>query len=62
MFDINKVEAEAKAEIAKEQAEKAKTALVKKLRELEAAKSVVSNIERSIADLKASIWDGSFVG
>jgi len=62
MFDINKVEADAKAEIAKEKGEKAKTALSKKLRELDAAKSVTANIEREIADLKASIADGSFVG
>ncbi|MDE2107360.1 MAG: hypothetical protein KGL39_59745 [Patescibacteria group bacterium] len=62
MFDIKKVEDEAKAEIAKEQAEKAKTALVKKLRDLENAKRIVANIQREIDDLKASIADGSFTG
>lgn len=62
MFDIKKVEDEAKAEIAKEQAEKAKTALVKKLRDLENAKRIVANIQREIDDLKASIADGSFSG
>ena len=62
MFDIKKVEDEVKAEIAKEQAEKAKTALVKKLRDLENAKRIVANIQREIDDLKASIADGSFSG
>jgi hypothetical protein len=61
MFDIKKVEADAKAEIAKEKAEKAKAALVKKLRELNAAQAIVANINREIEDLKASIADGSFV-
>lgn len=60
MFDIKKVEADAKAEIAKEMADKAKTALVKKFRDLENAKKIVANIEREIEDLKASIADGSF--
>ncbi len=62
MFDIKKVEDEVKAEIAKEQAEKVKTALVKKLRDLENAKRIVANIQREIDDLKASIADGSFSG
>ena len=61
MFDIKKVKAEANAEIVKERTEKAKTALVKALRELESAKDVVRNAERKVADLEASIADGSFV-
>lgn len=61
MFDIKKVAEEARAEIAKEKAEKAKTALVKKLRDLDAAKRVVANIEREVKDLEESIADGSFV-
>lgn len=61
MFDIKKVEEDAKAEIAKEKAEKAKTALVKKLRERDSAQAIVANIDREIEDLKASIADGSFV-
>jgi len=60
MFDINQVEKDAKAEIAKEQAEKAKTALVKKLRERDTAQRIVANIDREIEDLKQSIADGSF--
>lgn len=62
MFDIKKVKEDANKEIAEEKAERAKKALVAKLRELDAAKSVVANIERQIADLEASIADGSFVG
>jgi len=61
MFDINAVEKEAREAISKEQAEKAKAALVKKLRELDAASRIVSNIKREIEDLKASIADGSFI-
>lgn len=62
MFDIKKVMDEAQAEIDKERIEKAKKALVTKLRQLSAAQQVVSNIEAEIEDLKASISDGSFVG
>lgn len=60
MFDVKKVVAEARAEIAKEQGEKAKSALVKKLRDLSNAQNIVRNIEREITDLEASIADGSF--
>jgi len=60
MFDIKKVKEEAHAEVAKEKSEKAKSALVKKLRDLENAKNIVRNIEREISDLEASIEDGSF--
>ena len=61
MFDINAVEKEARAEIAKEKAEKAKIALIKKLREQDVAERIVANIKREIEDLKQSIADGSFV-
>jgi phage shock protein A len=62
MFDILTLEAEARAQVAKETSEKAKSALVKKLRELEAARNIVRNVEREIEDIKASIADGSFTG
>lgn len=62
MFDIKSVTSEARAEIAKEKAEKAKKALIAKLRQLDSAESVVANIEREIQDLEASIADGSFAG
>lgn len=60
LFDAKKVREEANKVIAEEKAEKAKVALVKKLRELDVAQSVVANIQREIADLEASISDGSF--
>ena len=53
---------EAELEVAKEVNEKAKVALVKKIRELETAKAIVANIERAIDDLEHSITDGSFSG
>ena len=62
MIDIKAVKEEARAQIAKETGEKAKNALVKKLRDLENAKGIVRNIERESADLEASIADGSFTG
>lgn len=62
MFDIKKVMDEANAEIGKERADKAKKALVTALRKLESSKQVVRNVEAEIADLQASIEDGSFVG
>jgi hypothetical protein len=62
MFDIKAVIETANKEIAEEKAKKATTALVKKLRELDAAKSIVRNIEREIEDLQQSISDGSFAG
>lgn len=62
LFDIKAVEDEANAEIAKERADKAKRALITALRKREAAMQVVRNIEAEIADLKASIADGSFPG
>lgn len=52
---------QARAEVAKEDGEKAKVALKAKLRQLQSAQKIVANIEREIADLEASISDGSFV-
>lgn len=62
MFDIKKVTEEARREIAEEKAKKAKEAIKSKLRSLAAAESVVANIKREIADLEASIAEGSFAG
>lgn len=52
---------QARNEVAKEEAEKAKVALKQKLRELASAQKIVANIERAIKDLEVSISDGSFV-
>lgn len=60
MIDVKKVLTEARAEIAKEKAEKAKKQLVDKLRQLDTAKTVVGNIEREIADLEARIVEGNY--
>ena len=62
LIDIAAVKSEAAKEINKERTEKAKNALVKKMRELAAAEDVVANIKRAITDLEQSIVDGSFVG
>lgn len=62
MIDIKAVKEEARKEIAEEQGKKAKDALKRKLRDLEAAKNIVRNIEREINDIEASIADGSFAG
>lgn len=61
LIDITNLEAEAQKEISDELARKAKDAIKRKLRDLEAARAVVRNVEREIDDLKASIADGSFV-
>lgn len=61
LIDITNLEAEAQKEISDEITAKAKDAIKRKLRDLEAARAVVRNIEREIDDLKASIADGSFV-
>lgn len=55
--DIRK---EAEQEVAVEQQKKGKEALKVKLRQLETAKAVVSNLEREIDDLVVAIDDGSF--
>jgi hypothetical protein len=62
LIDIDAVKAEAAKEINKERTDKAKAALVKRMRELAAAEDVVKNIKRAIDDLEQSIVDGSFTG
>jgi len=53
--------AKAKEEIAAEQLTKGVAAFKVKLRALEAAKLVVENLEREIADLQAKIEQGNYV-
>ncbi len=62
LIDIKAVTEEARKQISDEIAKKAKDALVGKLRNLANAQQIVKNIERDIADLEASIADGSFAG
>ena len=52
MIDIKAVTEEARKQIAQEEGEKAKAALVRKLRDLATAKKVVANIEREIAEFE----------
>lgn len=61
-IDIAAISKQAKDEINAERAKKATDALKRKYRDLENAKGIVRNIEREIADLEASIVDGSFSG
>lgn len=53
---------EAERELRDELGKKAREAIKRKLRDLDAARRVVLNIEREISDLEASIADGSFAG
>jgi anti-sigma28 factor (negative regulator of flagellin synthesis) len=60
MVDVKKLYEEADKEVAEERHAKAKKALVAALRRRETAQQVVRNCDAEIADLKASIEDGSF--
>jgi hypothetical protein len=51
---------QARAEVAKEQAEKAKTALKALLRQRAQAEAVLKGIDLQIADLEHQIADGTF--
>ena len=53
--------AKARAEIAQEKVDKAVKLLKDKYRQLEAAKTVVANIEREIADAEGAIEQGNLV-
>lgn len=60
MSDVKSIKAEAEAEIREEMLKKAKEALKRKLRDKANAEQIVANVDREIADLEASIEDGSF--
>jgi hypothetical protein len=62
MFDIKALKESVQKELGEEMASKAKAVLKSKYKQLESAKAVVRNTEREIADLEASIEDGSFTG
>lgn len=57
---VGSIQAEVNAELATAYRDKAKQALLAKTRALHTAQQVVRNIEAEIADLNASIADGSF--
>lgn len=60
MIDVNRLQNEVKAELATEERERAKKALIKIERDIANAKQITSNLERQKADLLASIGDGTF--
>lgn len=62
MIDIKAVKEQAAKEVTEEAQKKAVTALKGKMRALSDARQIVKNIEREIADLEASLEDGSFAG
>lgn len=55
MFDIKKIKDEAVKEVTEERATKAKEQLKNKILQLQAAKQVVSNIERELEDLELEL-------
>lgn len=59
-IDIAAIKVAAQAEITAERTKKATDAIKRKLRDLDNAEQIVRNIKREIADLEASIVDGSF--
>ena len=60
LIDIKAVKAAAQKELSEERAKRVTAALKNKMRDLDKARQIVRNIEREIADLEASIEDGSF--
>lgn len=58
MLDIKKIEEEAKKEMQKEAEAAAKKKIVSKLREIDAARKVVRNLEAELDVLKADIGEG----
>lgn len=59
MIDFKKVKEEAKKQIVEQRTKEAVNMLKSKYSELDAAKQVVSNIEREIEDLEISIQEGT---
>lgn len=57
MFDIKKIEAEAKKELADEQSKDAKNKIKKKVREIEQARRIVRNLEGEYEVLLRDIGD-----
>ncbi len=57
MFDVKKAQEEAEAEIAEERGKEAKRLIKTKLKEIAAAKKVVSNLEREYAVLLEDIGE-----
>lgn len=66
MSNVTKIEKtpsildQAKAEVAKEKAERAKREMVKVLRDIDAAEAVVTGLKLKLADLEQQVNDGTF--
>lgn len=60
MFDIKSVKEEAAAEVSKERTEKAKAMLKAQMRVVANASQIVANEKRKLADIEASIAEGTF--
>lgn len=60
MIDIKAVKEQAAREVTEERQKKAVGALKAKMRQRADAQQIVVNIDREIADLEASLADGSF--
>lgn len=59
LIDIKAIETEAKEQIAKERSTKARDALVRQLRVVEGAKTILRAEELKLDDIKAQIADGT---
>ena len=57
MFDVKKAQEDAEAELAEERAEKAKTRIKSKLREIAAARKVLGNLNREYEILLEDIGE-----
>lgn len=59
MIDIKKVKEDAAAEFNKEKTDKAKNALVKQMRVVEQARTILRGEEMKLADIEQQITDGT---
>lgn len=59
MIDIKAVKEQAKADMARELAEKAKAALIKQMRVVETARQILRAEEMKLADIEQQIGDGT---
>lgn len=59
MIDIKKVKDEAQAEFTKEKTEKAKAALIRQMRVVEQARTILRGEELKLADIEQQITDGT---
>ncbi len=59
MIDIKAIKEEARKDMQKELAEKAKTAIVRQLRVVETARGILRAEEQKLADIEQQIGDGT---